>query len=81
MMYVWVTDGIPRTEHPAMFGLLHAVWSLSMVTGSMLGGWLVMATPGLPFLLGGLLNAGAMLLAVAYYRVVGTTTGASRASG
>jgi MFS family permease len=80
LMYVWVTDGIPRAEHPAMFGLLHAVWSLSMVTGSMLGGWLVMAAPGLPFLLGGLLNAGAMLLAVAYYRAVGTTTGASRAS-
>ncbi|MGQ9890132.1 MAG: hypothetical protein ACUVSX_16835, partial [Aggregatilineales bacterium] len=81
MMYVWMTDGIPRAEHPAMFGLLHAVWSLSMVTGSILGGWLVMAMPGLPFLLGGLLNAGATLLAVAHYRVVGTTTGASWASG
>ena len=68
LMYVWVADGVPKAEHPATFGMLHAVWSLSMITGSMLGGWLVVATPGLPFVLAGLLNAGSLFLTLVYYR-------------
>lgn len=68
LMYLWVADGLPRAEHPATFGLLHAVWSLSMIGGSMLGGWLVRLTPGLPFLLVGLLNSVACLLVIRYYR-------------
>lgn len=68
LMYLWVADGLPRAEHPATFGLLHAVWSLSMIGGSVLGGWLVRLTPGLPFLLVGLLNSVACLLVIRYYR-------------
>ncbi|MCE7982002.1 MAG: MFS transporter [Caldilinea sp. CFX5] len=68
LMYVWVADGLPREEHPATFGLLHAVWSLCMIGGSLIGGWLVRLTPGLPFLVGALLNVGACLLVVLYYR-------------
>lgn len=68
LMYVWVADGLPKEEHPATFGLLHAVWSLCMIGGSLLGGWLVRLTPGLPFLLGGLINLGACFLIVLYYR-------------
>ena len=68
LMYVWVADGLPQAEHPATFGLLHAVWSLSMITGVVLGGWFVHALPGLPFLIGGLLNAGSFLLTFAYYK-------------
>ena len=68
LMYLWVADGLPRAEHPATFGLLHAVWSLSMIGGSVLGGWLVRLTPGLPFLLVGLINSVACLLVVLYYR-------------
>ncbi len=68
LMYLWVADGLPRAEHPATFGLLHAVWSLCMIGGSMLGGWLVRLTPGLPFLLVGLLNSVSCLLVVLYYR-------------
>ena len=67
LMYVWVADGIPKAEHPSTFGLLHAVWSLSMITGSVLGGWFVHSMPGLPFLIAGLLNAGSFLLTFAYY--------------
>ena len=67
LMYVWVADGIPKAEHPSTFGLLHAVWSLSMMTGSVLGGWAGNALPGLPFLIGGLLNVGSYFLAFAYY--------------
>jgi MFS family permease len=68
LMYVWVADGIPRDEHPSTFGLLHAVWSLCMIGGSILGGWLVRVTPGLPFLVLGLINIGACFLTISYYR-------------
>lgn len=68
LMYVWVSDGLPRAQHPPAFGLLHAVWSLSMIGGSLLGGGLVGVAPGLPFLLAGLGNLGAFFLLQAYYR-------------
>jgi MFS transporter, DHA1 family, inner membrane transport protein len=67
LMYVWVADGVPKPEHASAFGLLHAVWSISMIAGSLLGGWLVRASTGLPFLIAGLLNVGAIFLALAYY--------------
>ena len=67
LMYVWVADGVPKAEHASSFGLLHAVWSLSMITGSLLGGTLVRTFPGLPFLIAGLLNVGSLFLALAYY--------------
>jgi len=69
LMYVWVADGVPKAEHASSFGLLHAVWSLSMIVGSLLGGWLVHILPGLPFLVVGLLNVGSLFLARSYYRV------------
>jgi MFS family permease len=68
LMYVWVNDGVARTEHPAAFGLLHAVWSLSMIAGSVLGGWFVTTLPGLPFLLAGLMNVASLFLILVYYR-------------
>ncbi len=67
LMFVWVADGVPKADHAASFGLLHAVWSLSMITGSLLGGWLVRSMPGLPFLVAGLLNIGSLFLTLAYY--------------
>ena len=70
LMYVWITDGVPKADHPRTFGLLHAVWSLSMISGSLLGGWLVLSAPGLPFLVGGLVNIGALFLTIAYYAPV-----------
>jgi len=77
MMYIWVSDGIPKAEHPSTFGLLHAVWSLSMISGTVLGGWFVSTLPGLPFLFGGLLNIGSYFLTFAYYnrnRIKGTVS-------
>jgi MFS family permease len=68
LMYVWVSDGVNRSDHPAAFGLLHAVWSLSMITGSVLGGWFVATLPGLPFLIAALLNTVSIFLALGYYR-------------
>jgi MFS family permease len=67
LMFIWVSDGVPKAEHPSTFGLLHAVWSLSMISGSMLGGWFASSMPGLPFLIAGLLNIGSYFLTMAYY--------------
>ena len=67
LMYVWVADGLAKPEHASSFGLLHAVWSVSMIAGSLLGGWLVRSAAGLPFLVAGLLNVGSIFLALAYY--------------
>jgi MFS family permease len=68
MMYVWVNDGVPKNEHPSTFGLLHSIWSLSMISGSVLGGWFVSTIPGLPFLTGALLNLGSVFLCLRYYQ-------------
>jgi len=68
LLYVWVADGIAKDEHAATFGLLHAIWGLCMIGGTLLGGWLVRLTPGLPFLVLGLGNIGACCLAIVYYR-------------
>jgi MFS family permease len=67
LMYVWVADGIAKPQHASSFGLLHAVWSISMIAGSLLGGWLVRETEWLPFLIAGLFNVGSIFLALAYY--------------
>jgi MFS family permease len=68
LMFVWVSDGLAKSEHPAALGLLHSVWSLSMIAGSLLAGSLVRVGTGLPFLLGALLNVACPLLALTYYR-------------
>jgi MFS family permease len=67
LMYVWVGDGVAKPDHASTLGLLHAVWSVSMILGSLLGGWLVTTAAGLPFLIAGLLNTAAIFLALAYY--------------
>ncbi len=68
LMYVWVNDGIPKADHPSTFGVLHAIWSLSMISGSVLGGWFITTLPGLPFLTTALLNVASIFLILAYYR-------------
>ena len=73
LMYVWVHDGVAKSDHPSTFGLLHAVWSLSMITGSMVGGWFVSTLPSLPFILAGLINVGSIFLILAYYGRQGHT--------
>jgi MFS family permease len=68
MLFMWVSDGIAKEQHASAFGLLHAVWSISMVGGSLLGGQLVDLYPSLPFVLLGLLNLGGFFFASSYYR-------------
>jgi predicted MFS family arabinose efflux permease len=50
-----------------MFGLLHAAWSIGMISGSLLGGSLIRLSPGLPFLVGGLLQIVTIPVALAYF--------------
>ena len=72
LMYVLVDDGIAKEDHPATFGWLHAVWSFSMIAGTLLGGWLVRVGPGLPFLVAGVVNVGSLVLVIVYYRRLAT---------
>jgi MFS family permease len=80
MLYMWVSDGIAKEQHASAFGLLHAVWSLSMVGGSLLGGQLVDVWPGLPFLLLGLVNVNGFWLVTMYYRRLARSAAASAAT-
>jgi MFS family permease len=68
LMYLWVNDGVAKANHPITFGLLHAVWSLSMTAGSLLSGLSAITRPGLPFLVAGLVNIASLFLIVGYYR-------------
>lgn len=44
-------------EKNRVVGLGHMVWSGAMVVGSLVGGWLVEVSPGLPFALGAVMSA------------------------
>ena len=81
LMFVWVSDGLAKSEHPAALGLLHSVWSLSMILGSLIGGALVRVGTGLPFLFGAALNAACPLLILAYYRRIGSARPGAQPQG
>jgi MFS family permease len=66
LMFCLVSDGVAQAEHGRVFGLLHASWSAAMMAGSLLGGALVRANAGLPFLVGGLINLVSVFLVLAY---------------
>jgi MFS family permease len=66
LMFCLVSDGVARAEQGRVFGLLHGSWSVAMIAGSMLGGILVRVGPGLPFLVGGLINVASIFLVLAY---------------
>jgi len=67
LLFCLVSDGVPRAEHGRAFGLLHAIWSIAMMSGALLGGALTRLTPGLPFLAAGLLNIASLAVAVRFF--------------
>jgi predicted MFS family arabinose efflux permease len=67
LMLCLVSVSIPSEEHGSVLGLLHGSWSIGMVAGSLLGGVLARITTGLPFLVAGLLNVGAVALTVLFF--------------
>lgn len=68
LMYVWVSDWVEPSQHATVFGWLHAVWNSAMVSGSLIGGWLVAWISGLPFLVTGGLNVLSVIIAWRLYR-------------
>lgn len=72
LFFCLVSDGVPRHEHGRAFGLMHATWSIAMISGAMLGGALTRFATGLPFLAAGLLNSVAILLVLAFFRRLGS---------
>lgn len=77
LLFVLVSDGVSRAEHGRAFGLLHATWSIAMITGSLLGGALTHMQPGLPFLVAGLLNTLSIVLALAFFTQINQGRGAN----
>jgi len=71
LLFCLVSDGVPRAEHGRTFGLLHATWSIAMMSGSVLGGALTPISAGLPFLAAGLLNGISLVLAWAFFAHLG----------
>ncbi len=67
LLFCLVSDGVPRVEHGRAFGLLHATWSIAMMSGSLLGGALMRVAAGLPFLGAGLLNIASIVVALAFF--------------
>jgi predicted MFS family arabinose efflux permease len=67
LLFCLVSDGVPRAEHGRAFGLLHAIWSIAMMSGALLGGALTTVAPGLPFLAAGLLNIASLAAAVSFF--------------
>ena len=67
-LVVWVIDGVPAPQRASVFGLLHSVWSLSTIVGSLLAGGLAHVMAGLPFALAACICCGAIFLTRAYYR-------------
>jgi MFS family permease len=67
LLFVLVADGVAQPEHGRTFGLLHATWSIAMISGSLLGGALLRVAPGLPFLLVALFNLFSIVLSLAFF--------------
>jgi MFS family permease len=78
LLFVLVSDGVPRAEHGRAFGLLHATWSIAMISGALLGGALTRVAPGLPFLVVGLLNGLSIVLVLAFFARIGRGGGANQ---
>lgn len=78
LLFVLVSDGVPQTEHGRTFGLLHATWSIAMISGALLGGALIRTAPGLPFLVVALMNVLSIVLVFAFFARIGRGAGANQ---
>ena len=56
--------------HGRVFGTLHLLWTMAMIIGTLLGGWLFEINLGLPFVIVGILNLVALGLTVPFFRTV-----------
>jgi MFS family permease len=65
-----VADATSVEERGRVLGVVSLLWNVGMMVGSLTGGVLVEMAVGLPFLVAGLLNLGAILLAVSFFRLL-----------
>lgn len=70
LMPCLVSDATPVEERGRVLGVLHLLWNVGMMAGSLIGGALVGVAVGLPFFVAALLNLGAIVLAVSFFRLV-----------
>lgn len=71
---VLVSEFYPVQEHGHTLGLLYFAWSVGMLLGTQAGGQLVSFSAGLPFLVIGVADAGAVVLALLLIRRPGAAT-------
>jgi predicted MFS family arabinose efflux permease len=55
-------------EQGRVVGALNFLWNMAMMTGAIIGGTLVKIGAGLPYLVAAILNAGAISIAILFFR-------------
>jgi len=70
LMPCLVADTTVVVERGHVLGTLSLLWNVGMMVGSLVGGALVEVAAGLPFFVAALLNLGAIVLAVSFFRLV-----------
>ncbi len=55
--------------HGRVFGVLHVLWTLAMILGTLLGGALLEISVRLPFVIVGILNCIALALTIPFFRI------------
>jgi MFS family permease len=69
LLPLWVARVTAPQERGRVLGWIHLWWNAAMMAGSMAGGFLYERGPGLPFLVAGALNLGAIVLATIFFRI------------
>lgn len=70
LMPVLVSDATPIEERGRVLGTLHLLWNVGMMAGSLIGGVLVEAAMGLPFIVAACLNLGAVVVTIRFFRMI-----------
>jgi MFS family permease len=65
-----VSDAAAAEERGRVLGMLEVLWNVGMMVGALIGGTLVEIALGLPFFVAAVLNLGAIVLAVSFFRLV-----------
>ena len=69
LMPVLVSGATTTAERGRVLGAQHLLWNVGMMIGPLVGGALMEINLGLPFFIVALLNVGAILLAITFFRV------------
>jgi MFS family permease len=64
-----VTAAAEPEIHGRVFGMLHLLWTLAMIVGTLLGGALLEVDMRLPFVVVGVLNLTGLILTIPFFRM------------